>query len=215
MVAWPSVHPTFDGDLFLQVFVTVAVIMDPLGSTPVFLVLTRGYTARQRRGAALQAVGLAAGVILTFALFGEGLLRVLGISLPSLQVAGGLLLVLVALELLNPTSDRSAHLSVADRQNVALVPLGTPLLAGPGAIATTIVYMRQADGAWEGVTVVLGLFGALALVYLALRYAGLVGRVLRENGVHVMSRIVGLLLTAIAVQLVAEGIEEWVRHGVR
>lgn len=208
-------HPTFDGELFLQVFVTVAVIMDPLGSTPVFLSLTRGYTHRDRRRAALQAIGLAAGVILTFALFGEGLLRLLGISLPSLQVAGGLLLVLVALELLNPRAERGAGLSVADRQNVALVPLGTPLLAGPGAIATTMVYMRQADGVWEGLTVVLGLFGALLLVYLALRYAGVVGRVLRENGIHVLSRIVGLLLTAIAVQLVAEGIQEWVRHGVK
>jgi multiple antibiotic resistance protein len=207
------VHPSLDGELFLQVFVTVVVIMDPLGSTPVFQSLTRGYAARERRGAALQAVGLAAGVILGFALFGERLLDVLGISLPSLQVAGGLLLVLVALELLNPRSD-AASVDPADRRNVALVPLGTPLLAGPGAIATTMVYMRQADGAWDGVTVVLGLLGALAVVYLALRFAGALTRVLRENGVHVLSRIVGLLLAAIAVQLVAEGIQEWVRHGV-
>jgi len=213
MLAWRAVRPSLDGDLFLQVFVTVVVIMDPLGSTPVFLSLTRGYTARERRAAALQAVALAAGVILTFALFGEGLLRVLGISLPSLQVAGGLLLVLVALELLNPRSD-GGLVDVTDRRNVALVPLGTPLLAGPGAIATTIVYMRQADGGWEGATVVLGLLCALALVYAALRFAGVLTRALRENGVHVLSRIVGLLLAAIAVQLVAEGIQEWVRHGV-
>jgi multiple antibiotic resistance protein len=208
------VHPSLDGDLFLQVFVTIIVIMDPLGSTPVFLSLTRGYSAGERRGAALQAVGLAAGVILAFALFGERLLDVLGISLPSLQVAGGLLLVLVALELLNPRSE-AAFVDPTDRRNVALVPLGTPLLAGPGAIATTMVYMRQADGAWDGVTVVLGLLGALAVVYLALRFAGALTRVLRENGVHVLSRIVGLLLAAIAVQLVAQGIQEWVRHGVR
>lgn len=208
-------HPSFDGDLFLQVFVTVVVIMDPLGSTPVFLSLTSGYTARERRGAALQAVGLAAGVILTFALFGEGLLRVLGISLPSLQVAGGLLLVLVALELLNPRPESALPGDTADRRNVALVPLGTPLLAGPGAIATTMVYMRQADGAWEGVTVVVGLLGALAVVFVALRFAGVLTRALRENGVDVLSRIVGLLLAAIAVQLVAEGIQQWVRHGVK
>jgi multiple antibiotic resistance protein len=208
------VHPSIDGDLFLQVFVTIIVIMDPLGSTPVFLSLTAGYTARERRAAALQAVGLAAAVILAFALFGEGLLRVLGISLPSLQVAGGLLLVLVALELLNPRAD-AGLLDATDRRNVALVPLGTPLLAGPGAIATTMVYMRQADGAWDAVTVVLGLLGALVVVYAALRFAGVLTRALRDNGVHVLSRIVGLLLAAIAVQLVAEGIQEWVRHGVR
>lgn len=212
MHALALAQPRLDGELFLQAFVTIVVIMDPIGSTPVFLSLTRGYDTPRRRVAALQAVAVAAGVILTFALFGQGLLEVLGISLPSLQVAGGLLLVLVALELLNPREE--GHLSAADRQNVALVPLGTPLLAGPGAIATTMVYMRRADDVWGGITVVLALLAALLVVYLALRYASLFGRVLKENGIHILSRIVGLLLAAIAVQLVAAGIEEWVRHGV-
>lgn len=206
-------QPRFDGHLFVEVFVTIIVIMDPIGSTPVFLSLTRGYDKARRRGAAAQAVALAAGVILTFALFGQGLLRVLGISVPSLQVAGGLLLVLVALELLNPRAEHE-H-TIADRQNVALVPLGTPLLAGPGTIATTMLYMRQADDFWGATTVVIALLGALAVVYLTLRYANVFATLLKDNGIQVLTRIVGLLLAAIAVQLVAAGVQDWVRHGVK
>lgn len=203
-------HPSIDGDLFLQVFVTIIVIMDPLGSTPVFLSLTAGYTARERRAAALQAVGLAAAVILAFALFGEGLLRVLGISLPSLQVAGGLLLVLVALELLNPRAD-AGLLDATDRRNVALVPLGTPLLAGPGAIAATIVFVRQADGH-------IGAYIALAaaivmthfVIYICMRYSGVVIRLIKESGITLLAKVAGLLLAAIAVELVANSVRGFI-----
>jgi multiple antibiotic resistance protein len=201
--------------LFAQVFVTILVIMDPVGNVPVFLALTKGETGPDRRTAARQATAAAAAVILAFAAFGQQLLHLLGISLEALQVSGGLLLVLVALELLQGGS--GAGTAVEDGMvgmNVALVPLGTPLLAGPGAIAATMVYIREAESVAEVAIVVGALVTALAVVYLALRLAEPIATRLGTNGIVLLSRVVGLLVAAIAVQLVATGIDEWVRGGV-
>ena len=199
--------------LLAQAFVTVLVIMDPLGNIPVFLTLTRDATQATRRRAALQSVSVAAGVILAFALFGQQILHLVGISIQALQVAGGLLLVGVALELLREDHGASPAPG-ATSGNVAFVPLGTPLLAGPGAIAATMLYMRRADGLGGSLSVVVALLAALAVVYVVMRYSGLIGRVLKDNGIALMSRVMGLLLTAIAVQLVAGGIAHWVDKGV-
>ena len=207
-----SLRPGSDAMLFAEAFVTLLVIMDPVGNVPVFLALTRSYDPELRRRAGLQATGVAAAVIVSFALFGELVLRLLGISIESLQVAGGLLLVLVALELLQP--GRHSELVRHPGTNAAFVPLGTPLLAGPGAIAAVMVFARQVDDVGEAAAVVLALMAVLVVVYLALRYAaGLVG-LLGENGIELLSKVVGLLLAAIAVQMVATGIESWVKHGV-
>jgi multiple antibiotic resistance protein len=211
--------PVVSGDvdstlrLFVEALVTILVILDPVANAPVFLALTADHDAAQRRRAARQATAVAASVILVFALFGQGILALLGISLPALEVAGGLLLVLVALELLRPPAAESTA-DVRRGQNVALVPLGTPLLAGPGAIAATMVYMSAADNAAQVAAVIGALLLALAVVYLALRSAGRLAGVLKQNGIELLSRVVGVLLAAIAVQLVASGIQEWVRHGV-
>lgn len=201
--------------LFLEALVTILVIMDPVANAPVFLVLTADMDGGRRRRAAVEATVVAAVVILAFALFGQGILALLGISLPALQVAGGLLLVLVALELLRPPADGSATARAArPGQNVALVPLGTPLLAGPGAIAATMVYMSTADTALQVAAVIAALLVALVVVYVTLRSAGRLAAMLKQNGIDLLSRVVGVLLAAIAVQLVAAGIQQWVRHGV-
>lgn len=196
--------------LFAEVFVTLVVIMDPVGNVPVFLALTRRVGDRGRRTAALQATAAAAGIILGFAAFGEQVLRLLGISLEALQVSGGLLLVLVAVELLGAVDESEP----SEEMNVALVPLGTPLLAGPGAIAATMVYIRGAESASEGALVVGALVAVLLLVYVVLRLASQISGVLKTNGILLLSRVVGLLVAAIAVQLIATGIQEWVREGV-
>ena len=198
--------------LLLQTFVTVLVIMDPLGNIPIFLTLTKDATRERQRAAALQSVAVAAGVILAFALFGQQILHLLGISIQALQVAGGLLLIGVSLELLRPAGHEQE--TPLTSGNVAFVPLGTPLLAGPGAIAATILYMRRAEGIGGGISVVLALLGALAVVYVVMRYSGAIGRLLKTNGIDLMSRVMGLLLAAIAVQLVAGGIASWVANGV-
>ncbi|HWC10670.1 MAG TPA: MarC family protein [Acidimicrobiales bacterium] len=197
--------------LFAEAFVTMLVILDPVGNVPVFLALTKDDDAGRRRRASLEATAVAASVILVFAAFGQQILQLLGISLQALQVAGGLVLVLVALELLGSTQ-RTGH--SADVRNPALVPLGTPLLAGPGAIAATMVYIRRADDFGEAMLVVSAIMAALAVVYVALRSAAGLARILGRAGIELLTRVVGVLLAAIAVQLVAAGIDAWVRHGV-
>jgi multiple antibiotic resistance protein len=190
----------FSTKLFTEVFVTLVVIMDPVGTIPLFLALTSGRTVRARRRLAWQAVVVAIGVIAAFALFGQQILRYLNISVAALQGAGGLLLVLVALELLTGKQESPED---APDVNVALVPLGTPLLAGPGAIVATIVFVRNAHGYGDAWAIVAGIVAVHLVLYLALRFANVILRVIREGGVMLVTRISGLLLSAIAVQLVA------------
>lgn len=194
--------------LFVQVFVTLLVIMDPLGTVPAFLSLAGHRSPADRRRLAWQAVAVAGGVIAVFALFGQQILAYLDITLPALQGAGGLLLLLVALELL---TGREGSPEAVQEVNVALVPLGTPLIAGPGAIVATIVFARQAHG-WGGyLSIGLALLAVLALLYLALRFSILLLRLLRPGGIHLLTRVFGLLLSAIAVQLIAESARGFVK----
>jgi multiple antibiotic resistance protein len=190
----------FHVQLFTEVFVTLLVIMDPVGTIPMFLALTSGRSSRARRRLAWQAVLVAVGVIAAFALFGQQILRYLNISVAALQGAGGLLLVLVALELLTGNQERPEDIPDV---NVALVPLGTPLLAGPGAIVATIVFVRRGHGFADASAIVAGIAAVHVILYLALRFANVILRVIREGGVMLVTRISGLLLSAIAVQLVA------------
>ncbi len=196
-----------DVRFFGQVFVTLLVIMDPLGSVPVFLALTSSREEATRRRLAWQAVAVAGGVIVAFALFGRQLLASLGVTVPALQGAGGLLLLLVALELLTGRAETPPG---RDDVNVALVPLGTPLIAGPGAIVATIVFTRQAHGAGAVLAIALALGMVLTLLYLALRFSLLLLALLRQSGIQLLTRIFGLLLSAIAVQLVAESIRGFI-----
>ncbi len=196
--------------LFGEVFVTLSVIMDPLGTIPLFLGLTGGRSRRARRRLAWQAVTVSGFVITVFALFGQQILSYLGISVPALQGAGGLLLIIVALELLTDNQDTPTQ---TQDVNVALVPLGTPLLAGPGAIVATIVFVRRADGVPDGVAIAAGVLAVHLVLWLALRFAVGILRIIRESGVLLLTRISGLLLSAIAVQLIADAVTAFVRSG--
>jgi multiple antibiotic resistance protein len=193
-------HAAFDVKLFTEVFVTLLVIMDPVGTIPLFLALTGGRSARARRRLAWQAVAVAMFVIAAFALFGQQILRYLGITVAAMQGAGGLLLILVALELLTGKQERPEDVPDV---NVALVPLGTPLLAGPGAIVATIVFVRRGHGVADALAIAAGIVAVHVVLYLALRFANVILRLIREGGVLLVTRISGLLLSAIAVQLVA------------
>jgi multiple antibiotic resistance protein len=150
---------------------------------------------------ALQAVAAAGALILAFGLFGQFLLRYLNISIASLQVAGGLLLILLAVQQLRGEigQDDMAH-------NVAFVPLATPLLAGPGAIAAIMVFFRSADSVGERWVLVGALAAVLAITWLALWLSEWIRKALRDTGIEFLTRVMGLLLAAIAVQLVAEGV---------
>lgn len=200
----------FNTRLCGEVFVTLTVIMDPLGTIPLFLGLTAGRSGRARRRLAWQAVVVAGSVISLFAIFGQQILAYLGITVPALQGAGGLLLVLVALELL--TDRQEAPVERPD-VNVALVPLGTPLLAGPGAIVATIVFVRRASDVGDFLAIAAGLIAVHVVLWLALRFAVVIIRVIREAGVLLLTRISGLLVSAIAVQLIAESVKGFVAAG--
>ena len=201
----------FDPRLFSEVFITLFVIMDPPGTVPIFLGLTGAMTARQRNRAARQAVLVALGVIAAFAFFGQSILSYLHISLPALQASGGLLLLLVAMELLTGKMEEPKP-SGNGTVNVALVPLGTPLLAGPGAIVATMVFVQGNDGtAADWVSIALGVDAVHLALFLTMRFANVIHRVLRESGVILVTRIAGLLLAAIAVQLIADAVEAFIK----
>jgi len=200
----------FDLQLFLSVFVTLMVIMNPPGAVPIFLGLTATLTHKQRDVAARRAALVALGVIAAFAVFGQQILTYLHISLAALQGAGGLLLLLVALQLLvGQESGVSSDAGV----NVAMVPLGTPILAGPGAIVATMLAVREANGVGGFLAVAVGLLSAILVVWVFLRYAGQVHRVLRDSGTMLVTRIAGLLLSAIAVQMIANSVRAFVTTG--
>ncbi len=193
--------------LFASTFITLLVIMDPPGAIPIFLALTSRQTTAERSGSALRASLVAFGVIAMFAVFGQRILDYLHISLAALQGSGGLLLLLVALQLLTgKESEAMADAGV----NVALVPLGTPLLAGPGAIVATMLAVQKAHGAASYAAVGLGLLDVMLVVYAFLRFASTIRGVLRESGTMLATRIAGLLLSAIAVQMIADSVRAFV-----
>ncbi|GAA4549274.1 MarC family protein [Amycolatopsis samaneae] len=207
-----NVASFFDAKLFMSATITLIVIMDPPGTVPVFLSLVGRKPMAVRARAARQAVLVSLLVISLFAVAGQAILSYLGIGIPALQGAGGLLLLLIALQLLSSKSNQEPE--AVEDVNVALVPLGTPLLAGPGAIAATIVFVRQADGH-------LGAYVALALaivavhfvLYTCMRYSGVVIRLIKESGITLLAKVAGLLLAAIAVELVANSVRGFIAGG--
>ena len=179
----------FDVTLFATAFATLTVIMDPIGTVPVFLGLTARYSQPKQRRAAIQATSVSFGVILTFAILGGQILRLLHISMEALQLSGGVLLFLVAMELL----------------------LGTPLLAGPGSIVAVMVAVGQAGtnvGSWIAVIVAVVL--AHIVMWLTMRFSLMLSRLLGPGGIMLLTKISGLLLAAIATQLIMEGIFQFI-----
>lgn len=198
---------SIDWRLLSEVFVVLFVIMDPPGTVPVFLALTEAQTAKQRARSAIQATLVSVIVILIFAFFGQGILDYLHISLPALQGSGGLLLLLIALELLTGKfEDPKGREDV----NVALVPLGIPLLAGPGAIVATMVFIHAADGTAEFSAIYLAIAAVHIAIFAALRFANVIHRILGPSGTILVTRVAGILLAAIAVQLIADAVMSFV-----
>ena len=194
----------------LQALVTLIVIMDPPGATPLFLSLVSDKTIREQRRLAWQAALTSFLVITTFALFGQWILDYLKISLPALKGAGGLLLLLVSLELLKGETKKKLE---GSDSNVALVPLGTPLLAGPGAIVAIMLFVQEANTDGDTAPKALALTVAVLLVHiligLTLMFSTKIVSVIKESGVDLLARIAGLLLAAIAVEMLISAIKEF------
>lgn len=192
----------------IEAFVTLFVIMDPPGAAPIFLSLAGGRSIEHRRRLAFQAALVAFTVIVVFALFGQFILNYLGISVEAMQGAGGLLLLLVALELLTGKDQGPVR---EENVNVALVPLGTPLLAGPGAIVATIIFVQRADSSVKALALAVAVVAVHASLWLLLRSSVGLVKLIRESGVTLIARISGLLVSAIAVQMVADAVLAFAR----
>jgi multiple antibiotic resistance protein len=196
----------FNATLFGTSFITLLVIMDPPGTVPIFLALTAGRSKKDRRSLALQAASVSLGVISCFAAFGQQILKYLGINVSALEASGGLLLLLVALQLLTGNADEPSETTDV---NVALVPLGTPLLAGPGAIVAVIVFVQQSHRLGDYLAVAAAIVATHLVIWLTMRYSVYVIRVIKDSGVTLVTRIAGLLLAAIAVQMVANAVHSY------
>ncbi|MEV7087210.1 MarC family protein [Streptomyces sp. NPDC093085] len=198
----------FDFAVFGSLFLTLFVIMDPPGITPIFLALTSGRPVKVQRAMAWQAVAVAFGVITVFGLLGQQILDYLHVSVPALMIAGGLLLLLIALDLLTGKNDEPKQTKDV---NVALVPLGMPLLAGPGAIVSVILAVQHARGPGGGIAVWAAIAAMHLVLWLTMRYSLVIIRVIRDGGVVLVTRLAGMMLSAIAVQQIINGVTQVIR----
>ena len=187
-----------------QAFVTLFVILDPPGAAPIFLSLSAGKSLKQQRRLAWQAAAVSLFVIVSFALFGNAILNYLNISLAALQGAGGILLLITGLGLLTGALTDS---NSATSQNIALVPLGTPLLAGPGAIVTTMLYVQKAEGPDQLSSLALAIIAVHLLIGLTFMFSTKILAIIKDSGVDLLARIAGLLLSAIAVEMIVSAIK--------
>ncbi|MGA9521223.1 MAG: MarC family protein [Myxococcaceae bacterium] len=196
--------------IFLVSLSAIFFVVDPIGLVPIFLAITSDCTPERRNRTALRACVTGGALILFFALFGGVIFKVFAVSLGAFRVAGGLLLLLTALDMLQarPSTTRTSAqetLESQQKEDVAIVPLAIPLLAGPGAIATAMVSMSQGETVLSAVPVLLAIVLTFVATYFILRGASLVQRVLKQTGVALLERVMGLILAAIAVQFIADG----------
>ncbi|MDW4548688.1 MarC family protein [Defluviimonas sp. D31] len=199
-----------DTAFLITAFATLFVVIDPPGLVPMFIALTQGMDADHRRRLGLRAC-LIAGVLLTlFGLFGESILGFIGISMSAFRIAGGILLFLTALDMLfERRTQRREGQHPDPHHDPSVFPLATPLIAGPGAIATMILLMGQSGGGWQGTLTVLGLmFAMLAVTFLFFLASPPLERLLGRTGTVVITRLLGMLLAALSVQFVIDGVRE-------
>lgn len=197
-------------DLALTVFVTLFVTIDPVGLAPIFVALTQGMTKEARNRIALRACLIAIGVLALFGLVGEVLLEVIGIGLPAFRIAGGLLLFIIAVDMLfdrrGERREKTAD-TADDDHDPSVFPLATPLIAGPGALASMILLMGERSGDLTAQALILGtMVLVVASAYILFRLSGGVERILGTVGTNVVTRLLGMLLAALAVQFVLDGL---------
>lgn len=196
--------------LAVRTFLTMFVVVDPVGLVPMYLALVGSRSAAGRRRVALRAVLVAGAVLFAFAIGGDWLLGRLGISLDAFRVAGGVLLFRIAVRMVFAQHERETKAEQEEargRQDVSVFPLGIPIIAGPGALASLMILVGEARPHAWGLPLVLGLTAVVLLLsYLALRLAERLGRLLGQTGVNVVTRVLGILLAALAVQYVADGV---------
>jgi multiple antibiotic resistance protein len=191
-------------------FVTLFVIMDPIGTTPIYVTLTSGMSEAERRRIAARAILIAAGLMAAFAVAGEALLDAIGIGMPAFRISGGLLLFLIAVEMLfERRSERREKQSTEARHDPSVFPLAMPLLAGPGSLATMVLLTSQHQGDWLAILELIGvMLAVLGVVFGLFRLGGLIERALGHTGIVVVTRLLGILLAALSVQFVLDGLRD-------
>lgn len=200
-----------DSAFLITAFVTLFVVIDPIGTAPLFLALTQGMDAARRRMIGIRACVIAAILLALFGLAGEDFLRFIGISMPAFQIAGGLLLFLTALDMLfdRRSQRRQGHADEGEgalADDPSVFPLAMPLIAGPGAMATMVLLIGEAGRTPQGMGLVTGvMLAVITLVLIAFVLAAPIERLLRRTGTMVMTRLFGLLLAALSVQFVLNG----------
>jgi len=201
-------------EYFLFAYVTLFVIISPISTVPLFLGMTPDNTPHEREGMARFACIVAAPILVVFALFGELLFGVLGITAPAFQTAGGILLFLIALEMtFGKEAVPAAAISAEDRaaaarqDDIAITPLAIPMLCGPGSISTAVLLQSRAKSPWETLALVTAIVTVMLTAYLIFRFAAFGGKWLKPMMLRVARRLMGLLLAAVAVQFVFNGIQ--------
>ena len=193
---------------YITAFVTLLVVVDPIGLAPLFVALTQGATPEHRRAVGLRAILIASGLLTLFGLLGEAVLGFVGISMHAFRIAGGILLFLTALDMLfERRTKRREGQTAPHAEDPSVFPLATPLIAGPGALATMILLTGQAREDWSWVLAVHGvMLAVMAVTFLFFLAAGLIERALGPTGVNVVTRLLGMLLAALSVQFVLDGL---------
>lgn len=196
-------------EMFPTAFATLFVMVDPIGLTPMFAALTAGMAARARFYVALRALAVSAFLLVLFGLVGDWLLETLGIGLPAFRIAGGLMLFLVAVEMLfqRRSQRREEEAGKVDaNDDPSVFPLATPLIAGPGALAAMLLLTAEAMTPTGQFGVFLAVAAVLGLCMLAFILTGPIERVLGDTGIRVLTRVFGMLLGALAVQFILDGL---------
>ncbi len=196
----------------IAAFTTLFIIIDPFGLAPIFLALTNGMTKAQRRAIAIRSCLIGAALMLAFLFLGEALLGFIGISMSAFRIAGGVLLFLTALEMLfqkrQARREDNANAEVETHDDPSVFPLAMPLIVGPGAITTIILLAGQADGPAGLLGVAAVMFTVLASVFVAFLLAPYLERLLGKTGINILTRLLGMLLAALAVQFILDGVSQ-------
>ena len=192
----------------INAFTTLFVVIDPVGNAPIFLALTVGATMAERRRIAVRGVLVASIILAVFALAGQAVLDFVGISMPAFRIAGGILLFLTALDMLFETrTERREKRAEEEVQDPSVFPLALPLIAGPGTITALILLMHEHEASTAGQVMVMVVLAVLLLMVLGfLLLAGPLERLLKRTGTMVVTRVLGMLLAALAVQFVLDGL---------
>jgi multiple antibiotic resistance protein len=200
-------------ELFISAFVTFFVVIDPPGCAPIFSSLTAGTDAAHRRAMAIRSVLVASGILLVFAVFGEDLLRALGISLDAFRVAGGIMLFLIALDMVFEKRTERRENRAQDvksdpgHEDISIFPMAIPMIAGPGSIASVMLLMAKSNGITESLIVLSALGAMLVLTLISLLLAGPLMKLVGYRIEAMITRILGVVLAALAAQFVIDGIK--------